>query len=50
MMNFQSYFNLKYNDEDELIKIQKDRDLLMKTEGICVYVHIYVYVYIYILM
>jgi hypothetical protein len=33
MMNFQSYFNLKYNDEDELIKAQKERDLLMKTEG-----------------
>lgn len=33
MMNFQSYFNLKYNDEDELLKLQKERDLLMKTEG-----------------
>jgi hypothetical protein len=51
MMNFQSYFNLKYNDEDELIKTQKERDVLMKTEGIFVYVHVlflFIYMYIYI--
>lgn len=33
MTDFQSYFNAKYSEEDDIIKKQKERDILMKAEG-----------------
>ena len=33
MIDFNSYYNTKYTDEENIIKKQKERDIIMKAEG-----------------